>query len=540
MTTRITALAGTVATVAVVVAALLSYGLVRRAAGDEGRLSLARQADLVAAAGVGAGPGEFPAPDAAATPAPPGGPDIGEGRSLGRLGPGAGDLSSWGVPGRFLDSVPAPGLGTRAPRGAGGVAVQPRLRRALQAQEIDVLRVGSQGRVWTEDSTLVPVVAPDVPQLLSGTSVSTMRVVAEDTWLVEGRPAPGGPVMLVQRREDSRAFAQQVLARTGVALGVGLAVALIAGVPLARRFSRSLRRTAAAARRLAAGSRQVRAPVDGPAEIGEVASALNALAAALETSEGRQKEFLLSVSHELRTPLTAITGFAESLADGLVTGEKVPSAGATIRAEAGRLTRLVTDLLDLARLGAQDFRIDPTPVDLTALVADAAQVWQVRCDAEGVPFTTQIPRMPVPVHTDPLRVRQILDGLAENALRVTPAGRPIVFALHTEATHALLDVRDGGPGLTPEDCAVAFDRSALYQRYRGIRKVGTGVGLALVAGLTTRLGGHATAGRAPEGGARFTIRLPVGPANAHLDAAHLAERTTAKIRPPYTGPAPSA
>jgi two-component system sensor histidine kinase BaeS len=71
-----------------------------------------------------------------------------------------------------------------------------------------------------------------------------------------------------------------------------------------------------------------------------------------------------------------------------------------------------------------------------------------------------------------------------------------------------VQVRDGGPGLTDDDCAVAFDRSALYERYRGVRKVGTGVGLALVAGLARRLGGRAEAGRAPEGGACFSVNLP--------------------------------
>ena len=73
----------------------------------------------------------------------------------------------------------------------------------------------------------------------------------------------------------------------------------------------------------------------------------------------------------------------------------------------------------------------------------------------------------------------------------------------------MLQVRDGGPGLTAEDCAVAFEPSALHDRYRGTRRVGTGIGLALVGGLAARLGGTAEAGRAPEGGAAFTIRLPL-------------------------------
>jgi len=72
----------------------------------------------------------------------------------------------------------------------------------------------------------------------------------------------------------------------------------------------------------------------------------------------------------------------------------------------------------------------------------------------------------------------------------------------------LLEVRDGEPGLTDADLAVAFERSALHDRYRGTRRVGTGVGLALVAGLVARLGGQVLAGHAPEGGASFAVHLP--------------------------------
>jgi len=70
-------------------------------------------------------------------------------------------------------------------------------------------------------------------------------------------------------------------------------------------------------------------------------------------------------------------------------------------------------------------------------------------------------------------------------------------------------VRDGGPGLQEADLAVAFEQGALYERYRGVRQVGTGLGLAIVAGLVQRLAGTVEAGHAMEGGARFTVRLPL-------------------------------
>ena len=74
--------------------------------------------------------------------------------------------------------------------------------------------------------------------------------------------------------------------------------------------------------------------------------------------------------------------------------------------------------------------------------------------------------------------------------------------------YGIIEIRDGGPGFTDADLAVMFERGALYERYRGIRKVGSGLGLALAAGLVRRLGGGIEAGHAPEGGARFTVAMP--------------------------------
>jgi two-component system sensor histidine kinase BaeS len=96
----------------------------------------------------------------------------------------------------------------------------------------------------------------------------------------------------------------------------------------------------------------------------------------------------------------------------------------------------------------------------------------------------------------------------ENALRVVPPGQPIVVELTAAPDAAVVQVRDGGPGFTDDDLAVAFQRGALHQRYQGVRKVGSGLGLALAAGLVRRLGGTITAGHAPEGGASITVRLP--------------------------------
>ena len=351
-------------------------------------------------------------------------------------------------------------------------------------------------------------------KLLSTGSLSLRTSVDGNAVFVEARTTGNGAIVLLERRSDALAIADEAIRRVLIALLIGVVVAVLLGSLVAYRIARPLRRTAQAAHALADGHRDVQVSLDGPAEVAEVGAAVNTLASALSASEARQRDFLLSVSHDLRTPLTAITGFAESLAEDVIPPEQTAHVGAVLLGEAQRLNRMVGDLLDLARLDARDFRVDLVATDLTGLARDAAQVWSTRCAAEGVRFSLQEPGRPLVVPTDPLRLRQILDGLLENALRVTPAGAPVVLALFaaagdaTQPAVAVVEVRDGGPGLTDDDLLVAFEQSALYERYRGVRKVGTGLGLAIVDRLTARLGGTVKAGHAPEGGARFTVRLP--------------------------------
>jgi two-component system sensor histidine kinase BaeS len=350
-----------------------------------------------------------------------------------------------------------------------------------------------------------------VDRVAAGRQVSATRVVDGTPSLVEGRVLGNGNGVVLTTAALS-GWWREVLRSLWLPLLAGLAAGVIAGALLAGRLARPIRNAATAAARLRTGDRLVRVPIEPPQEAADLAYALNGLAEALATSEGRQREFLLSVSHELRTPLTTIRGYAEALADGVVGADGAPRAGQTVLAEAEHLDRLVSDLLALARLDAVDFPLAPLSVDLSRLVADAAEAWQPRCAAAGVELRVELPATPVSAYADPGRTRQVLDGLLENALRVVPAGAPVVLAVRREPGTGVAEVRDGGPGFTDDDLGVAFERGALHQRYQGMRKGGSGLGLALAAGLVRRMGGRIEAGHAPEGGARFTVWLPVPPA----------------------------
>ncbi|GAA3653283.1 HAMP domain-containing sensor histidine kinase [Lentzea roselyniae] len=373
-----------------------------------------------------------------------------------------------------------------------------RVEQVLEGQGIAIVRISPSGELSGTDRAAVRAAhEADVGRVLNGQPVTGVSGRLN----VEARASGAGGFALVQETETSNTY-RKLVRNIIFALGIGLVVACLAGLALGTFLARPLKRVASVAHSMSTGRRDLRVPVSGTHELAEVATSVNELADALQRSESRQRDFLLSVSHELRTPLTAVTGFAESLADGVVTGEQVAPVGTVILDEARRLDRLVTDLLDLARLGADDFRLDRADVALEPVVRSAAEVWHARCHARGVLFTLDVTASPV-VRADARRLRQVIDGLMENALRVTPAGRPVVLALSS-----VLEVRDGGPGLAPEDYAVAFDRGVLHARYQESRPVGTGVGLALVHGLVTRMGGTIKAGPAPEGGAAFTVTLP--------------------------------
>ena len=358
----------------------------------------------------------------------------------------------------------------------------------------------------------------DLATLLAGGSISTTGQGPDgEPLLIEARPVIGGKgVVLVQPLAVAGQATGVFLVRIVSALALGLLIAVVIAYFAARRLSRPLRAARDVAHRMAEGERdQVLAP-RGPAEVADIAEALNALNAALVSSEGRQREFLLSVSHELRTPLTAVKGYGEALADGVLPADEITGVGATVASEAQRLDRLVNDLLDLARLGAVDFHFDLTEVDLRELIVEAGQVWRDRCARVDVGFELQEPSGSgeILVQADGWRVRQIIDNLAENALRVSPAGSTIVFALHTDPAvsggrFAVLEVRDAGPGLSPQDLAIAFEPGALHERYRGVRPVGTGLGLALVARLASGMDGSATVTSTPGEGTSFWVRLPL-------------------------------
>ena len=252
---------------------------------------------------------------------------------------------------------------------------------------------------------------------------------------------------------------------------------------------------------------------DPRSEVGRLGIALNAMLDRLEhafsqrqASEDRLRRFLADASHELRTPLASIRGYAELFRMGAARDPaEVEKAMQRIEHESARMGVLVEDLLTLARLD----EIAETPhgaVDLGALAEDAVSDARVTAPDREIalaasPDTT--------VLGDAHQLRQVLGNLLRNALVHTPAGSPIEVSVRNGDERVRLQVRDYGPGLPTDDADSLFERFWRAEGGRERGRAGAGLGLAIVAAIVDAHGGEVGAANAPDGGAVFSVELPV-------------------------------
>jgi signal transduction histidine kinase len=314
-----------------------------------------------------------------------------------------------------------------------------------------------------------------------------------------------------------------------------LAVASAVAFALARRFSRPLTTAVSVTGRIAGGELHARIPVsrrDVP-ELGELATAINAMAESLERARSQQRQFLLSVSHDLRTPLTSIRGYADAVAEGAT--DDVAGAVAVIASEARRLERLVQDLLDLAQLDARRFSFRSSLVDAGDVVHQAVEGFTPTATAAGIELTADVAAPgTLLVLVDPDRLRQVLSNLVENAFKF--ARHRVVVGGRLDGRAVVLWVLDDGSGITPADLSRVFEPHFRSDRARK-PQAGTGLGLAIVAELATAMGGGVRAESPVEaaGGTRLVLWFPV----AETDYTRGTARTSA-INAPGPGSASPA
>ncbi len=341
--------------------------------------------------------------------------------------------------------------------------------------------------------------------------VITIPVYERSTGIVVGSMTIGLPLKGVSQTVS--AFLSRVLLVDALIILLGAALAWL----LVHRSLRPLREIEATAGAIAAGDLSRRIP-PGPTstEVGSLANSLNTMLTQIESSfaarresEERMRRFVSDASHELRTPLATVRGYGELYRLGGIPPAELPGAMQRIESEAERMSSLVADMLQLARLD-EGRPLDLREADLTGLAQDAAANLQVLDPSRPVQVVglTGGPPPSVTAVVDEEKVRQILSNLTENALTHTPSGTAVEFAVGTDGPDVVLEVRDHGPGVPVADRDSIFGRFVRVDTSRSRASGGTGLGLAIVAAIAAAHGGSASAVETPGGGLTVRVTLP--------------------------------
>ncbi len=289
---------------------------------------------------------------------------------------------------------------------------------------------------------------------------------------------------------------------------VTILLASFAGWWTSGRLLRPLGRITDAAGEIAAGDLDTRVVREGDPDLDRLADSFNDMADAVQTRIEREARFASDVSHELRSPITALAAAAEVIHGRR--GElpdRTQQALDVVVGQVRRFDAMVIDLLELSRIDAGATDLNTEQVDIESLCRRVA----ARNGFADLPIeVTKGPGMnggPMTAMVDRLRFERILANLLENALH--HGGGPVRLSIEpTDGPFLLVAVEDAGPGVARGERARIFERFARGSAAR--HRIGTGLGLALVAEHTTAQGGEAWVEDRPGGGARFVVRLPIG------------------------------
>ncbi len=243
----------------------------------------------------------------------------------------------------------------------------------------------------------------------------------------------------------------------------------------------------------------------------------------LERLEKTRRDYVANVSHELRTPLTAVRGLLEPLSDGMITDEETRQRYYRIMLrEVVRLSRLITDMLELSRLQSGTEHMELHAVNLTELLQDTRQNYANEAAQRGIELKLDLDDIPFAM-TDEDRVEQLLVILIDNAMRYTPEGGSItISATQAKGERILVTVSDTGCGIAPEDLPHVFER--FFKTDRSRREGGTGLGLSIAKQIIDKLGENIYVESNPGEGTSFHFTLKnyisnaiaLGPVNAGI------------------------
>ena len=289
-----------------------------------------------------------------------------------------------------------------------------------------------------------------------------------------------------------------------IAVGLGLGMVQV----LARGMTSPLREMASAATAMSKGEYGRVVTASSKDEVGDLARAFNTMAAELAEVDRMRRDLVANVSHELRTPISALQAVLENLVDGVEAPD--PETMREMLQQTQRLSRLVTQLLDLSRLESGASPLQAQWFGVRSVLDGAAREvgFRMPLSERGVTVAVDVEPEDLKCFGDPDRIDQVIANLVENAVRHSPDGGSIRVAASTNGGGVRFDVTDQGPGIPAEERARVFERFYRTDEARSAEEGGTGLGLSIARWIVEQHGGGIRAEDAEPHGCRMVVELP--------------------------------
>lgn len=268
-----------------------------------------------------------------------------------------------------------------------------------------------------------------------------------------------------------------------------------------------IRQMSVATKRFSAGEFDTKIPVEGSDEIAELATAFNSMADSLANLEYMRSSFLANVAHDLRTPMTSISGFIDGILSGAIPQEQQSYYLGVIGQEIRRLSRLVSNLLDISRMEAGNRKFEKTPFDICETARIILLTFEAKIDAKKLNVEFDAPEDRLYVYSDKDAVYQVLYNLCDNAVKFSRDGGLYRITIKEAGDKVSVSVFDEGIGVSKEDLPNVFDRFYKSDKSRGLDRTGVGLGLYIVKTIMDNLGEQITVDSVQGEYCNFTLTL---------------------------------
>jgi signal transduction histidine kinase len=284
-------------------------------------------------------------------------------------------------------------------------------------------------------------------------------------------------------------------------------VALLLASYLAYQLLQPIQKLTNAAEKIKQGDLSQRVDIKGEAELATLGRVFNQMASSLEKTNERRKAVTADIAHELRTPLSVQQAHLEALQDGIydLNMENLRP----IQEQNQTLIRLVDDLRTLSLADAGELALERVETNFNQLVSNIVSRFKPQAQKKELQIQVDYPSKPPLIEIDPQRLEQIIINLLSNAIRHTPQGKAIHLEIRKERGQLVLTVHDQGEGIPEEEIPLIFERFYKSSASRKREDGGTGLGLSISQKLAVAHGGNIEVWNHPQGGAVFSLSLPL-------------------------------